>query len=74
MGRDVWNPWGMARVRRILRALGIEADGPTSNDIVGKLALIRVRQHAFASPHDEAETIIRNEVPFDGWAPVGGAS
>ncbi len=76
----VWSLRGRARLRRVLRALGLTAEGCVGiepEDLQGRRALVEVRPVAYTN--DAGETIRRNEVPYDGYRPApeqraGGAA
>ena len=70
----VFSERGKPRVRLILRAFGLPHTGRVDiepQDLVGRRALVQVGPKEW---HDErtGTTIRRNEVPFDGYAPLPG--
>ena len=64
----VFSSRGVARVRQVLRALGVKLDRPGELDLVGAEALVTVRPAEYLSA--DGETIRRNEVPYDGYRAV----
>jgi hypothetical protein len=62
---------GRARLRRVLRALGLPAEGRVQLEpaqLEGRRALVDVRPVEYTN--GAGETIRRNEVPYDGYRPV----
>ncbi len=68
----VFSERGLSRVRRVLEALDLPHKGQVDldiADIVNKYAFVRIRPVEFTHPHS-GQTIKRNEVHYDGYAPV----
>ncbi len=71
---------GRVRLRRVLLAFGLKAEGRSGiepEDLQGLRALVEVRPVTYSN--DAGETIRRNEVPYDGYRPAseqgaGGAT
>ncbi len=59
---------GRVRLRRVLRALGLKAEGRVEiqpKDLEGRRAFVEVRPVEYTN--SAGETIRRNEVPYDGY-------
>jgi hypothetical protein len=70
----VFSTRGRARARLVLHALGLPATGKVQiepQDLEGRQALVEIRPAEYSTP--SGEVVRRNEVPFHGWRPVGGA-
>ena len=70
----VFSPRGRARARQVLLALGLPAKGRVAiepADLLGREAMVEIRPAQYQSV--DGSTIRRNEVPYDGWRPVGPA-
>ena len=72
----VWSERGIPRIKRILRALGMEVGGVIDicpQDLVGLKACVQVGVEEREDAHTGRRTI-RNKVPYEGYAPyeIGG--
>jgi hypothetical protein len=70
----VFSARGRARARMVLQALGLPASGRVQlepGDLEGRQAIVEVRPAEYRTP--SGDVLRRNEVPYDGWRPVGGA-
>ena len=70
----VWSERGVPRIKRVLRALGLEVEGELSivpQDLVGLRASVQVGVEEREDPHT-GRRAVRNRVPYDGYAPFEG--
>ncbi len=68
----VFSKRGLNRVRKVLAALGLPSKGRveiTPQDLEGKKAFVEVRPSEYVTP--SGDTIRQNEVPYDGYRPMG---
>ncbi len=68
----VFSKRGLNRVRKVLAALGLPSKGKveiTPKDLEGRRAFVEVRPSEYMTP--SGDTIRQNEVPYDGYRPVG---
>jgi len=67
----VFSPRGRPRVRRVLRAFSVEftnEDEVEATALVGRRAIVEVRASKYEAP--DGETVLRNDVPYDGYRRV----
>lgn len=67
----VWSERGIPRVKRVLRALGLEVEGVLEigpQDLVGLKACVQVGVEEREDPQTGRRTV-RNRIPYDGYAP-----
>lgn len=70
----VFSARGLARVRRVFKALGFPKEGKVrveSQDLVGARALVRIEQAEYDGHGEHGERgvrVRRNEVPYDGYS------
>lgn len=68
----VFSTRGLARVRRVLAALGLPSQGKLAvrpEDLDGREAFVEVRKVEYVRP-DTGQAVRRTEVPYDGYLPV----
>ena len=68
----VFSKRGLNRVRKVLAALGLPCKGRveiTPKDLEGRKAFVEVRPSEYMSP--SGDRIRQNEVPYDGYRPMG---
>ncbi|MHC4077635.1 MAG: DUF669 domain-containing protein [Planctomycetota bacterium] len=68
----VFSKRGLNRVRKVLAALGLPSRGRVDikpENLEGRRAFVEVRPSEYMSP--SGDTIRQNEVPYDGYRPMG---
>ena len=68
----VWSERGISRIKRVLRALGLEVDGVVSiapGELIDMRARVQVGVEEREDPLTGRRTI-RNRIPYDGYAPI----
>ena len=71
----VFSSRGLNRVKPVLKALGLPADGKvelTPEQLKGRKVLVDVRPAEYHSP--EGVMTRRNEIPYDGYRPLTGGT